>query len=132
MSGYRHYEPIIWSIFPKTFRKSLSGSLIRNLFVTTYLHGFVRMCIMLGTLSLSSYSLSPGSVIPNEIWMLLVLYLNAINWKRHEFHVFSSRVLVRKLMLFGPILTEFYIYLADTKIEEIHRIRKPQDESIRY
>jgi hypothetical protein len=22
MSGYRHFEPIMWSIIPKTFRKS--------------------------------------------------------------------------------------------------------------
>jgi hypothetical protein len=32
----------------------------------------------------------------------------------------------------APLLSEFYIYLADTKIEDIRRIRKPGDGSIRY
>lgn len=31
-----------------------------------------------------------------------------------------------------PLLTEFYIYLADTKIKEIRGIRKRRDRSIRY
>jgi hypothetical protein len=31
-----------------------------------------------------------------------------------------------------PLLTEFYIYLADTKIKEIHGIGKRRDRSIRY
>jgi hypothetical protein len=31
-----------------------------------------------------------------------------------------------------PLLTEFYVYLADRKIKEIHKIRKLQDRSVRY
>ena len=31
-----------------------------------------------------------------------------------------------------PLLTEFYIYLADTKIKEIRDIGKRRDRSVRY
>ena len=31
-----------------------------------------------------------------------------------------------------PLLSQFYIYLADTKIKEIHRNRKPQKYSVHY
>jgi hypothetical protein len=31
-----------------------------------------------------------------------------------------------------PLLTEFYVYLADKKIKEIHKIRKRRGRSVRY